>query len=105
MPKNEILPKIYKTGQKIKHTCLKSGPYCLKWCILAYCTMSVVWIHRICILQTQDLGSALWKHKIWDLSSGSTRSVFWKHRICILQTQDLHSGNTRSVFCVHKTKT
>ena len=25
--------------------------------------------------------------------------------ICILETPDLYSGNTRSVFCVHKTKT
>ena len=57
--------------------------------------MSVVWIHKICIWETQDLesasrntGSAFWKHKICDLYSGHARSAFWKHKICSLRSQD-----------------
>ena len=76
MPKNGTIPKIYQTRQKMKHTCLKSGPYMPQMvhpCIL----------HNVCIVDTQDL------------YSGNTRSV-----ICVEETQDLYSGNgnTRSVM-------
>ena len=104
MPKNEILPKIYQTRETLTHTCLKSGPYMpqvIHTCILH---MSVLWIHKICILETQALGSALWKSKICILETQDLRSVVWKHKICILEAQDQHSGNTRSGICILETQ-
>ena len=79
MPKNEILPKIYQTRQKIKHTCLKSGPY-MPQMVHPYL------LHNVCIAGTQDLDSE------------TTRSGFWTNKIRILKTQDLYSGHTRSAI-------
>ena len=97
MPKNEILPKIYQTREKLTHTCLETSPnipQIMHTCIL----------RNVCIVDTQDLYSGntrsvicILEHKICDLHSGDTRSVVWKHKIC-----DLHSGNTRSAFWKHK---
>ena len=80
MPKNELLPKIYQTREKLTHTCLKTSPNMPQ--MMHTCIM-----HNVCIVGTQDL------------YSGNTRSG-----ICILETQDLHSGNTRSVFCIVETQ-
>ena len=57
--------------------------------------MSLLWMHRICILETQDLGSALWKHKSSILEAQDLWSALRKHKICILEVQDLYCDQTR----------
>ena len=99
MPKNDILPKIYQTGEELTHNCLKTFPNMPKM-------MHTCILHNVCIVDTQDLYSGNTRSGICivetqDLGSvfhcGNTRSGFWKHKIC-----DLHCGNTRSVFRKHK---